>query len=136
MKRTVLFDLDGTLAMTSTDDWYDRDYREDHPRMPVVWLARALHRLGFRVVLFSGRKEHKREQTETWLAWHRVPFVALHMRADEDQRNDAIVKRELFDASGIAVDDVLFVVDDRPSVVAMWRALGLRVLDVNRRGAF
>lgn len=50
------------------------------------------------------------------------------MRPAGDYRPDQIVKRELYEAHIAGQYDVLFCVDDRNSVVAMWRELGLTCL--------
>ncbi len=57
-------------------------------------------------------------------------YQDLHMRAEGDYRPDYIVKSQILD--GILADghDIAFVVDDRPSVVAMWRERGLTCLHV------
>jgi hypothetical protein len=57
------------------------------------------------------------------------------MRAAGDTRADAVVKRELFDAHIRDRYAVTAVFDDRDSVVAMWRGLGLTVFQV-AYGAF
>ncbi len=49
------------------------------------------------------------------------------MRADKDSRKDFIIKKEILEVIRKDFDDpeILFVVDDRPSVVKMWREEGL-----------
>ena len=56
------------------------------------------------------------------------------MRPAHDQRKDHVVKQEMFDRGIRPYFDVRFVVDDRPSVVEMWRANGLSVLAVTDPG--
>ena len=80
----------------------------------------------------TGRMEQARRQTELWLDAN-VDFtpVALLMRADDDYRPDSIVKRELYETHVKDKYDIIGVIDDRASVVRMWREeLGLTVLDV------
>jgi hypothetical protein len=83
------------------------------------------------IVFMSGRDEVCRKETEDWLL-EELPFewAELWMRAEGDQRKDSIVKRELFDAHVRDRWQVLGVVDDRDSVVSMWRDLGLTVAQV------
>ena len=51
------------------------------------------------------------------------------MRGAEDHRPDHVVKREILN-NGIDKTKVWFVLDDRKSVVDMWRKSGLRCLQV------
>ncbi|NBU34805.1 hypothetical protein EBS40_09370 [bacterium] len=48
----------------------------------------------------------------------------------DDDRDDRIVKKEIFDAWIKDRYNVKFVLDDRNRVVEMWRSLGLKVLQV------
>jgi hypothetical protein len=52
------------------------------------------------------------------------------MRPEGDTRNDGIVKNELFERHLAGRFIIDFVLDDRDRVVAMWRAKGLKVLQV------
>jgi hypothetical protein len=68
-----------------------------------------------------------RKQTESWIkkyfdaAWER----AVLMRKDCDLRPDIIVKPELIREAGIDFNDIAFVLEDRNSMVAEYRRLGL-----------
>jgi hypothetical protein len=53
------------------------------------------------------------------------------MRADGDYRPDVEVKREMLRGIQGQGYDVRLVVDDRPSVIEMWKAEGLTVLEVD-----
>ena len=56
----------------------------------------------------------------------------LEMRREKDGRQDAIVKRELFDTHILGKYYVEFVLDDRNQVVDLWRNdLGLTCFQVN-----
>lgn len=78
----------------------------------------------------SGRKESAREYTKEWLKYNNILYDKLLMRKDNDDRKDAIVKKEIYD--NIIKDNynVLFVLDDRDSVVKMWRDEGLDCFQV------
>jgi hypothetical protein len=56
------------------------------------------------------------------------------MRELGDSRPDAVVKQEMYEEYIKDKYNVLAVFDDRPSVVAFWRDLGLYVFDCNQRG--
>lgn len=130
--EVVLVDIDGTLALMNGRSPYDwARVGEDSPNTAVVNLVRLLHRAGIRVMFLSGRDSICRAQTEAWLVEHVGVPGELVMRPAGDSRKDATVKRELFDAHVAGRYRVLFVLDDRDQVVAMWRdELGLTCLQV------
>jgi hypothetical protein len=53
----------------------------------------------------------------------------LFMRPQGDSRPDTVVKRELFEKYVEPNWHISFVIDDRKSVVQMWRDLGLYVFN-------
>tara|TARA_R100001129_G_scaffold1007_2_gene875 strand:+ start:224 stop:817 length:594 start_codon:yes stop_codon:yes gene_type:complete len=87
---------------------------------------------------FSGRSEVVRKETEEWLKKH-IPIIAehdykdweLHMRKEGDYRPDTTIKYEMMYELKITPDDVLCILDDRQSVVDMWRQEGFRCLQVD-----
>jgi len=133
--KAVLVDVDGTLALNtggrSPYDW--GRVGEDDANWPVVRLVSEFVSLGYRVVLMSGRDEVCRDATLDWLNRHEViddAYPLLLMRANGDNRKDAVVKLELFDRCVRDDFDVRYVLDDRNQVVAAWRSIGLPVLQV------
>jgi hypothetical protein len=80
--------------------------------------------------LCSGRQSEHREQTERWLAANNIAYDELLMRATDDQRQDSIVKEELYRNHILGRWNVLFVLDDRQQVVDTWRRLGLTCMQV------
>ena len=134
MKKTnaICLDIDGTLAIRkeadrSPYDWDNVDL--DKPNPPVVEIIRKFKK-DYMIILLSGRDEVARERTEYWLFWHHIKYDHLFMRPKGDQRQDCIVKKELYDKYVEPKYDVLFVVDDRPNVIKMWKNESLFVLDV------
>jgi RNA repair pathway DNA polymerase beta family len=135
--EVFLVDLDGTVAIRDeTDpgvrqffDWYR--VGEDLPNRPVITVVQALARAGHRIVYMSGRSEEARAATSVWIAEHiGVPGEALLMRPAGDNRPDQVVKRDLYERYVAPNHTVTAVLDDRAKVVAMWRELGLTVLQV------
>lgn len=138
MTQAVIFDIDGTLADLShrlhhiqngSRNWdaFFAECGNDAVIEPIRSLAVLLapqHKL----ILVSGRSDTVRSETEEWLAKHGIPFAELHMRRAGDYRQDTIVKSEILDRLLAAGNEIAFVVDDRPSVVAMWRERGLTCL--------
>ena len=143
--RYVICDIDGTIALMHDEvpgrrgpfDWHR--VREDEPNEPIIALLWHLRREGFKVVFVSGRMEAAREGTLAWLDDHVVDLdtmgFPLFMRADGDFRKDTAVKREIYEREIKDKYRIAYVLDDRDSVVAMWRELGLTVLQV-AAGAF
>jgi hypothetical protein len=105
----------------------------DVPNDNVVRLVQTIgNTTSDEVIFLSGRDECCRQQTTEWLK----KFVTngaepqLHMRSAGDNRDDRVVKRELYAKFIAPLYNVRFVLDDRDKVVAMWRALGLTCLQV------
>lgn len=128
--QALIVDLDGTLALVGDRSPYDASRCEvDALNEPVAdfvfgWTMH-FHESERQLILVSGRQEKDRVPTELWLEKHDIPWDALFMRVTDDQRNDAIVKRELYERHIKDQYKVYLVLDDRQRVVDMWRALGL-----------
>ena len=54
------------------------------------------------------------------------------MRADNDQRPDSEVKQDILNSLKAQGKKILFTVDDRQSVVDMWRANGITCLQCQK----
>ena len=116
-----IFDVDGTLAHMHNRSPYDYDRcGEDLPDEETVRMAQVLFNDGFDIVVMSGRTDSHRHITEAWLREHQVPFQGLFMRETGDDRNDAIIKAELFDRHVRNTWNVRGVFDDRLRVCRMW----------------
>lgn len=141
MTRAAIFDLDGTLCdighrlhfvLDGARDWdgFFAGIPDDGLNSPVRDVLVALHERGEDIVLCSGRPERCRTATLEWLARFNVPFARLYMRPDNDTRPDHIIKAQIL--AGMRDDgyEPFIVIDDRQSVVDMWRAHGLTCLQV------
>lgn len=138
--KSVLFDIDGTLANISSrreilkkdqHNWKDffEAMGDDVPNDDVVELYNLVKTSqNYECVIVSGRPEKYRELTEQWLAWNKIEFDLLLMRPTDDNRADHIIKEEILDRLLSEGKEVAFVVDDRKSVVDMWRRRGLTCL--------
>lgn len=134
--KAVIVDIDGTLADCShrlhhvlpggKRDWdaFFASMDEDGVITPVRDVVRALSR-DYAILLCSGRPDNYRDVTERWLDDAYVPYNVLYMRPAGDTRADHIVKAQILD--GIKEDgyEPFLVIDDRQSVVDMWRDNGL-----------
>lgn len=134
LPECVIVDIDGTVAHMWNRSPYETGPKllDDTPDDEVILSIIAEHEYMGREVLFmSGRKSAGREYTETWIQRQSLPYEALYMRADDDNRSDDIVKYELYMKHVLGKYKVCKVYDDRDQVVEMWRKLcGLKVLQV------
>lgn len=139
MTRAVIFDIDGTLAdathrlhhiQNGSRNWdaFFAEAANDPVIEPIRDLAFLFDNQDYRIILVSGRTDKIRGLTEAWLDRHGIPYHELHMRAEGDYRQDFVVKSELLDGILASGHQVHCVIDDRPSVVAMWRERGLTCL--------
>jgi hypothetical protein len=145
MKKTIIFDLDGTLAdiearrklATKPDgkiNWgiffKPTNIALDLPNTPVIEMAKVLKAQGHSIVIFSGRDAISRSETIEWLAKHGVPFDVLKMRPEGSFTPDDILKKDWLDQLFPDKSDILCVFDDRDKVVKMWRENGLTCMQV------
>ena len=146
MKKIVIFDLDGTLAiidkrrdLATASGKFDWDVFHDasnisldEPNTPVIKMAQLFAEDGFIIVIFSGRTDKTEHATRSWLTRNRVPFHTLVMRPHKTMNfiPDEILKKHMLDNAPFHIDDIFLVVDDRQKVVDMWRDLGLTVFQV------
>lgn len=139
-KNLIICDIDGTLAdvghrlhfvTKKPKNWkgFFEAMIKDSLNVWCAVLLQAMARQGYKIFLVSGRPEDYRSHTEEWLKKHKVTYDKLLMRKAGDFRKDDIVKRELL--YKIGKEKILFVVDDRQSVVDMWRKEGLLCLQCN-----
>lgn len=134
----VIVDIDGTVAKMDGRSPYDyslvsTDKRNHEVANLVGHLSGSMY-----IIYVSGRPDSCREDTEEWLRaniWTWLGGVTqddcLYMRKEEDGRPDTTVKLEIFNKYIRDNYNVRFVLDDRNSVVEMWRNLGLTCLQVD-----
>ena len=146
MKNTIIFDLDGTIALVDKrrevsklpdgkmnwNEWFNpSNIKLDKPNEPVIKIVQLFAEDGFNIVIFSGRSDRTKYSTRSWLSQNKVPFNKLVMRPHKTKNfvPDDILKKDMLD-NYVDIDDVFLVVDDRDKVVKMWRSLGLPVFQV------
>ena len=133
-----ILDLDNCLAddrwRIAEIDWTDSDlfrrYIRYHQLSAFDELGNAvLAHCAYRNIIITGRPEFFRSVTTEWLKRKRIPHEFLLMRANDDTRSSATMKRgaviRLNLDHGINFENVECAFDDNEQVVEMYRALGL-----------
>lgn len=138
----VLCDIDGTIAdikhrlqyaKGETKDWkkffslIDKDtVREGTRKLLEDYVAK-----GFTIIFVSARPDTYRDQTYKWLFENGLTMgMTLIMRKGNDKRPDTEVKKTILDTYFPDKSKIHAVIDDRPSVIRMWKENGLNVVDV------
>lgn len=146
--KTVIFDLDGTLALIDDrraistkdngkmdwDTFFDpKNIQLDKPNWPVILMAQTLKKAGHMIVIFSGRSKATKDATKDWLKGLDVPFDVLKMRPTDGGlkwMKDDLLKKKWLDDLFPNTDDIICVFDDRDKVVQMWRDNGITCFQV------
>ena len=139
MEKAIIVDLDGTLCdvehrvqhvrnMPKNWNAFNQSMGKDKPYFWCIELVAAMKSRGYNILFVTGRGEDYRDMTESWLFQHKVVYDELYMRKSNDFREDSDIKEEIYIKQIEKKTQVLFVVDDRKSVVERWRKLGLTCL--------
>jgi hypothetical protein len=147
MPWVVIMDIDGTLAnaehrlhllgrlhdpkVETPPDWkaFLAAAKDDVAHREIVELNNAMSERAL-VFVVTGRNARDEGMTRAWLRDSNVLYDRLYMRGVEDRRCDTEVKREILDHIRGEGFEVLFAVEDRKRVTAMWREAGVRCLQV------
>ena len=140
LPSAIIVDIDGTVAFAKDRNIYDSaKCSTDIPNIPVVNLIQSLQRSGFyhrledggtayepdpiHLIFLTGREGTNEciKNTMDWIAANITNKFSLITRAKGDSRKDSVTKRELYEKYIKDEYNVLFVLDDRDSVVDMWR---------------
>lgn len=141
MAKVIVFDVDGTLAncehrrhfvASKPKNWpaFNRAMKHDLPHDDIIWLYKLMEAAGNTMIIASGRGDEDRQVTTDWLASVGVVPTAIYMRPAKDYRSDDLIKAELLAQIRANHGEPYMVVDDRNQVVDMWRANGVRCLQV------
>lgn len=143
----VLCDIDGTIADTThrlhfvkdngapdfKKDWkgFFSQMHLDPVRKDVQKILIGHYNEMKTVIFVSARPETYLKETLDWLHKHNLSFAyTLIMRRANDKRPDTEVKADILKLHFPDTSVIAKVIDDRPSVIRMWRDMGLDVLDV------
>lgn len=141
--KNLIVDLDGTLAdcthrlvhIQKNNKDFDAFYagiKDDTVIKHIDTLLKLYLSAGYKLYFITGRGGSKQvlDDTNEWLKSHGYVNYELHTRRERDYRPDFQVKKELVIKTGLSPQNVDFVLEDRSSVVKMWRSLGFNCLQV------
>lgn len=144
-KDIIICDIDGTISQVGerlrfleqeSKDWdsFYNDCFDDEPIPEMVMLISKLSQAGYQIIFCTGRRESVRDLTAKWIRKHtgnQLSCPRILMRSNGDYRHDTVVKPELLHL--LSPDErqrIAFILEDRDSVVRVWRDLGYRCLQV------
>lgn len=135
--QCFIFDIDGTLADHAHRGPFDETkVLTDEVIEPVTVVLKSLIDSHYPVIFVSGRTETCREDTRNWIRNKifngKHTYILLYMRKEGDRRNDAIVKKEIYDTHILPNYEVLGVFDDRMRVCRMLYDNGIFCFNVNQ----
>lgn len=139
MKKALIIDLDGTLANIEHRRQYvdktkgKRDFGKFNKEIPKDklnnWCAEIINRFkhDHAILIVTGREWEERvaKNTMEWLFRHGIEYTKIFARPAGDYRPDTEIKKKIYNEDILGKYDVVFCVDDRSSVVKMWRSQGL-----------
>lgn len=141
-KPFVLCDIDGTIAdcehrrhyvQQDPKDWksFFAEMDKDMPRLNVLQTVQDYKDRGHEVILLTARPDDYREVTEKWVKTHtNINPMTIIMRHSGDTRPDVEVKQQMFDKYFKDKYEIATMIDDRPSVIRMWKENNVPVIDV------
>ncbi|KFF14899.1 phosphatase domain-containing protein [Flavobacterium hydatis] len=122
LPKAIICDLDGTLALMNGRNPFDASKcDQDLINEPVANVLRNYKKLGYKILLVSGREDRYKEPTLRFLEKHAIEFDDLIMRKSQDSRKDSIIKTEIYNDFIKDKYFVEFALDDRNQVVDTWR---------------
>lgn len=122
LPKAIICDLDGTLALMNGRNPFDASKcDEDEINDPVANVLRNYKKLGYEILLVSGREDRYKDPTLRFLEKHQIEYDELIMRKTQDSRKDSVIKTEIYNEFIKDKYFVEFVLDDRNQVVDTWR---------------
>lgn len=138
-ENAIIVDLDGTLCNVdhrlnyvekTPKEWkkFHENLVHDNLNHWCYEIIKGQQQLGYKVILLTGRDDTYREETQKWLLENDIKYDLLLMRDATSWKEDSDVKKEFYQKEIQPFYQVLFVIEDRLSVVKMWREIGVTCL--------
>ena len=130
--NAIIVDLDGTLAILNSRGPFEwENVGNDNLNRPIAELMAMSQKHSYKTIILSGRDEAASEKTIKWLNQNDIIYDKLYLRPSNNQMSNADYKRMIFINEIQAKYNVLFILEDLPEVVKMWRdEFSLTVLQV------
>ena len=130
--NAIIVDLDGTLAILNNRGPFEwENVENDNLNRPIAELMAMSQKYSYKTIILSGRDEVASEKTIKWLNQNDIIYDKLYLRPSNNQMSNADYKRMIFINEIQAKYNVLFILEDLPEVVKMWRdEFSLTVLQV------
>ena len=130
--NAIIVDLDGTLAILNSRGPFEwENVGNDNLNQPIAELMAMSQKYSYKTIILSGRDEAASEKTIKWLNQNDIIYDKLYLRPSNNQMSNADYKRMIFIYEIQAKYNVLFILEDLPEVVKMWRdEFSLTVLQV------
>ena len=120
--NAIIVDLDGTLAILNSRDPFEwENVGNDNLNQPIAELMAMSQKYSYKTIILSGRDEAASEKTIKWLNQNDIIYDKLYLRPSNNQMSNADYKRMIFINEIQAKYNVLFILEDLPEVVKMWR---------------
>ena len=133
LPQAVIFDLDGTLALMNKRSPFDWNRVDEDDVNEVVLEQLKYHSvLGRKIIIISGRDGLALDKTKEWLEFYEIHYDYLFLKAKNDNRKDAVIKREIYVNNIKDRFNVICAYDDRPQSVDVWFKNGIFCFNVNQ----
>lgn len=141
----VIVDIDGTISDLSHrlhyleekpknyDAFYD-EVDKDLPISQVIDIVRDLSQYRH-IIITSGRTNKTCDKTVDWLKKYNVPYDALLMKQWYFIQTDIEAKTSIYNKC-LKGKNIIMSIDDRPSIVELWKSFWIFTISVNQRGDF
>jgi len=140
VQKALIIDIDGTLAHTvhaelfkkqdGSIDWeaWAHSTQFASPHSWCLNLVKQYESAGYKLIFITARFAHMENMTHQWLSRYITSDYLLFMRPEGDHREDFIIKQDLYYRNIVAQYEVDFAIDDKQSVIEMWRNLNIPAL--------
>ncbi len=121
--NAYIFDIDGTLALTKSPTYEDIDTAPVNAAM--AYLLNLINHditVDF-LIIISARPAKYRDRTIAWLWNNNLKFDHLFMREDGDEREDHLVKFDIYKTYVSEKYTILGSFDDKEEDITLWRVI-------------